>query len=288
MYANYSFMQPNPNEMHNFNYYPTYGGYSPSQTNNCWSNNCYPTTSSMSSSSSLSSSSCYLTTTMSTTPTASSSISSSSCSSPTTSYGTLCVYAPCSTQLTDVGKTSTPIGYSKPSTSVSTTVKQPSNIKSSAGQSKRLKLEQPLDGCSGSRVKIELDPNEPIENCLSPLSSSLSPPSAYSLLNKSLQEGDGSGSSEDVYAESLYRAYQSGCISKTRYKRLIANERERRRMHGLNLAFENLRSVLPSLGSNKQFSKYETLQMAKSYISALKEILVNDDLNSSGSQNSNC
>lgn len=82
--------------------------------------------------------------------------------------------------------------------------------------------------------------------------------------------------SDDMYIASLYRAYQSGVLSKNRYKRLIANERERRRMHGLNAAFENLRSVLPNLGSNKHFSKYETLQMAKTYIAALREILLND------------
>ena len=66
-------------------------------------------------------------------------------------------------------------------------------------------------------------------------------------------------------------------MSKSRYKRLIANERERKRMHGLNMAFESLRQVLPSLGSNKQFSKYETLQMAKSYIAALRDILCGND-----------
>ena len=85
-----------------------------------------------------------------------------------------------------------------------------------------------------------------------------------------------SSQNEDGFYESLYKAYQSGALSKSRYRRLIANERERRRMYGLNMAFENLRSVLPSLGSNKQFSKYETLQMAKSYISALRQLLIGD------------
>ena len=37
--------------------------------------------------------------------------------------------------------------------------------------------------------------------------------------------------------DSLYKSYQSGKIPKSRYKRLIANERERRRMQGLNNAF---------------------------------------------------
>lgn len=91
-----------------------------------------------------------------------------------------------------------------------------------------------------------------------------------------LKRGVRSQSNEDYVFDSLLKAYQSGILSKAKYKRLIANERERRRMHGLNDAFEHLRSVLPSLGSNKQFSKYETLQMAKRYISALREILCQD------------
>ena len=37
--------------------------------------------------------------------------------------------------------------------------------------------------------------------------------------------------------DSLFKSYQSGKIPKSRYKRLIANERERRRMQGLNNAF---------------------------------------------------
>jgi hypothetical protein len=51
-----------------------------------------------------------------------------------------------------------------------------------------------------------------------------------------------------------------------RYRRMIANARERRRMHEINAEFDNLRSVLPVLSNDRQFSKYETLQMAQSYI----------------------
>ena len=60
-------------------------------------------------------------------------------------------------------------------------------------------------------------------------------------------------------------------ILKTR--RLQANARERRRMHGLNDAFERLREVVPCLGSDRKLSKFETLQMAQTYISALQELL---------------
>ncbi|XP_043925841.1 protein atonal homolog 1-like [Protopterus annectens] len=60
-----------------------------------------------------------------------------------------------------------------------------------------------------------------------------------------------------------------------RHRRLAANARERRRMHGLNRAFDQLRSVIPSLENEKKLSKYETLQMAQIYITELTELLQN-------------
>ena len=67
-------------------------------------------------------------------------------------------------------------------------------------------------------------------------------------------------------------------VEKTR--RIAANARERRRMNGLNSAFDRLRTVLPSsmFQEQRRFSKFETLQMAQSYIAALQSIL---QLNSS-------
>ncbi|OQR66100.1 protein lin-32-like [Tropilaelaps mercedesae] len=58
-------------------------------------------------------------------------------------------------------------------------------------------------------------------------------------------------------------------------RRLAANARERRRMHGLNVAFDKLREVVPGPGSGaeRKLSKYETLQMAQSYINALSALL---------------
>ena len=52
-----------------------------------------------------------------------------------------------------------------------------------------------------------------------------------------------------------------------------ANARERRRMNGLNDAFERLREVIPNLGSDHKLSKYETLQMAQTYIGALANLV---------------
>merc|ERR1712062_678668 len=58
-----------------------------------------------------------------------------------------------------------------------------------------------------------------------------------------------------------------------RQRRVAANARERRRMNGLNDAFERLREVVPSLGSDHKLSKFETLQMAQTYIGALANLV---------------
>lgn len=52
-------------------------------------------------------------------------------------------------------------------------------------------------------------------------------------------------------------------------RRLAANARERKRMQNLNQAFDRLRSVLP-YATDKTFSKFETLQMAQTYINMLQ------------------
>lgn len=56
-------------------------------------------------------------------------------------------------------------------------------------------------------------------------------------------------------------------------RRIAANARERRRMNSLNDAFDRLREVVPSLGNDRKLSKFETLQMAQTYINALNELL---------------
>ncbi|KAG9270689.1 hypothetical protein AMEX_G15667 [Astyanax mexicanus] len=65
----------------------------------------------------------------------------------------------------------------------------------------------------------------------------------------------------------------SSTVAVQKQRRIAANARERRRMHGLNHAFDELRSVIPALDNDKKLSKYETLQMAQIYISALADLL---------------
>ncbi|KAG8429426.1 hypothetical protein GDO86_005329 [Hymenochirus boettgeri] len=60
-------------------------------------------------------------------------------------------------------------------------------------------------------------------------------------------------------------------IKKTR--RVKANDRERNRMHNLNSALDELRSILPSFPDDTKLTKIETLRLAHNYIWALSETL---------------
>lgn len=52
-------------------------------------------------------------------------------------------------------------------------------------------------------------------------------------------------------------------------RRLESNERERLRMHNINGAFQELRTVIPHVEAQQKLSKIETLNLAKNYIMAL-------------------
>jgi hypothetical protein len=56
-------------------------------------------------------------------------------------------------------------------------------------------------------------------------------------------------------------------------RRVKANDRERNRMHNLNSALDDLRSILPMLPNDAKLTKIETLRFAHNYIWALTETL---------------
>lgn len=92
--------------------------------------------------------------------------------------------------------------------------------------------------------------------------------------------GCSSGSYDDSSNEDISTSPENGSRNKNRVtplvlrkRRLAANARERRRMQNLNQAFDRLRTFLPQLGQDRQLSKYETLQMAQTYILALYDLL---------------
>ena len=57
-------------------------------------------------------------------------------------------------------------------------------------------------------------------------------------------------------------------------RRLESNERERMRMHSLNDAFQSLRNSIPHVHAERKLSKIETLTLAKNYIGALSNMVV--------------
>uniref|UniRef100_A0A0M3I2N5 BHLH domain-containing protein n=1 Tax=Ascaris lumbricoides TaxID=6252 RepID=A0A0M3I2N5_ASCLU len=62
-----------------------------------------------------------------------------------------------------------------------------------------------------------------------------------------------------------------------RVRRSKANERERRRMHSLNDALEQLRKALPQLPDEPKLTKIETLRLANNYIYALAQVLKSEE-----------
>lgn len=56
-------------------------------------------------------------------------------------------------------------------------------------------------------------------------------------------------------------------------KRKAANTRERKRMHTVNSAFDQLRELVPTYPSNRKLSKIDTLRLACTYIQDLVSIL---------------
>ncbi|XP_043925831.1 neurogenin-1 [Protopterus annectens] len=63
-----------------------------------------------------------------------------------------------------------------------------------------------------------------------------------------------------------------------RTRRVKANDRERNRMHNLNSALDELRSILPTFPDDTKLTKIETLRFAYNYIWALSETLRLADL----------
>ncbi|XP_037337866.2 protein atonal homolog 1a [Pungitius pungitius] len=101
-----------------------------------------------------------------------------------------------------------------------------------------------------------------------------SPSSSSSLKVRDLCRLQGTASCSDEETTARQRAQSSRPVHVVhKQRRVAANARERRRMHGLNYAFDELRSVIPALDNDKKLSKYETLQMAQIYINALADLL---------------
>ena len=90
------------------------------------------------------------------------------------------------------------------------------------------------------------------------------------------QQGDRRGIAAGHKVRTVGQQSSTAGVEVMKKRRLAANARERRRMNSLNDAFDRLRDVVPSLGNDRKLSKFETLQMAQTYIAALYELLQRD------------
>ncbi|XP_055920754.1 protein lin-32 [Eupeodes corollae] len=88
-----------------------------------------------------------------------------------------------------------------------------------------------------------------------------------------LEAGETSSSSQKSLRSRLTRSSQPPSPTVLKKRRQAANARERKRMNGLNEAFDRLREVVPAPAIDQKLSKFETLQMAQTYIVALCELL---------------
>ena len=83
--------------------------------------------------------------------------------------------------------------------------------------------------------------------------------------------GSCSSDGDSVQSESEESSTHSGGHSKV--KRVAANSRERKRMHTVNSAFDQLRELVPTYPSNRKLSKIDTLRLACTYIQDLVSLL---------------
>ncbi|GMT31297.1 hypothetical protein PFISCL1PPCAC_22594, partial [Pristionchus fissidentatus] len=81
--------------------------------------------------------------------------------------------------------------------------------------------------------------------------------------------------------KALLRRYKTPSPQVLRHRRCAANERERKRMTTLNVAYDRLRTVLPEYDTGRRLSKFDTLRMAQEYIAHLNKILVKQPANQS-------
>ena len=88
--------------------------------------------------------------------------------------------------------------------------------------------------------------------------------------------GGSTCSSDESNEESDDDSDPSKHTEQRKVKRLAANTRERKRMHTVNSAFEQLRDLVPTYPSNRKLSKIDTLRLACTYIQDLVSLLHNN------------
>lgn len=92
----------------------------------------------------------------------------------------------------------------------------------------------------------------------------------------SVDGGGGAPGQRRTKASAKLKADATHGRQNSRSRRLVANARERSRIHILSDAFENLRGAVPSFSQDQKLSKLAILKLATYYISALANLAESD------------
>ena len=128
--------------------------------------------------------------------------------------------------------------------------------------------------CSSPRGNVTTEPRRKDGSPKSPTQESLSQKRARSRQGPYQNNKSPSGSccsSSDESNETDIEGAPTEVEART--KRVQANSRERKRMHTVNSAFDQLRELVPTYPSNRKLSKIDTLRLACTYIQDLVSVL---------------
>lgn len=100
-------------------------------------------------------------------------------------------------------------------------------------------------------------------------------PASSPILSPSLVPASSPGAPPDRSILTQYEELKSKAMT-SRARRIIANARERNRVHTISSAFEQLRKSIPCYSGNQKLSKLAILKIATSYIRCLSHVATVD------------
>lgn len=130
-----------------------------------------------------------------------------------------------------------------------------------------------LQFCSSPRGSVTTEPRRREGSPKSPTQESLSQKRARNRQTPYQNNKSPSGSCCSSSDESNENDVEILTGAESKAKRIQANSRERKRMHTVNSAFDQLRELVPTYPSNRKLSKIDTLRLACTYIQDLVSVL---------------
>lgn len=132
----------------------------------------------------------------------------------------------------------------------------------------------PLPDTQTEQQREPTSPSKQDQSCAKHPSSKMKHSSRHTPYPDGSARSPGSCSSDGDSVQSDTDNHEAARIH-SKVKRIAANSRERKRMHTVNSAFDQLRELVPTYPSNRKLSKIDTLRLACTYIQDLVSLLHN-------------